>query len=259
MFRLFAGLVFASFIGSAHAGSDRVLVDVSLPFDLSTDALCFKNGDPDLAKTGIPILGSLGVKKGVCQGIAGISAAFRENAEFFPNAPADSAASVARKMTRTLRAKRVGSRERISFRGHSSLAALCRANRMAFLKKSVWLNTDIAVKDIVPIYGSFSRLKKTPLRNFRDPEALRRQLAANLAEALSELREGRYPLLLYFSHVVLVRGYTDSVAADGSRRIELGIYDSNHPDALRTISLPISPDGLPSAENSMIWILTHRA
>ena len=56
------------------------------PFDFSVDTLCFENSDPDLAKAD-PILGKLGVKKGVCQGIAGLSAAFYEHVVFDPTAP----------------------------------------------------------------------------------------------------------------------------------------------------------------------------
>lgn len=236
-------------ISAAHA------TEIVLPFDMTKDALCFKNGDPDLAKTGIPILGSLGVNKGVCQGMAGIAAAFRENVEFVPAADVDSAKSVARSLDRAVAANRAGSRRKIEIRGYASLFDLCRANRMAFLKKAIWVNADIGVKDIfLAHYGAFQRLKKDPIGSKSDALSLRRQLRDHLADAVAELREGKYPLLLYYSHVVLVRGYRDVAGASG-RRVDLEVYDSNHPEALRTISVAIAADGLPAGENPMYWVL----
>jgi hypothetical protein len=254
MFLALLGLVAAS-----AGAAERSRIDVELPFEMSKDALCFKNGDPDLAKTGIPVLGKLGVKKGVCQGIAAISGALRENAEFVPNAPADAPSEIERKLASAVAANREGSRAKIQIMGFSSVEALCQANRMAFLKKAVWLNSEIIVSDILPVYLQFSRLKKAPIETQKNPEALRRQLADTLAQTLAELREGRYPLLMFFSHVVLVRGYHDVLDEDGSRRIDLEVYDSNRMEALRTIPVTMAADGLPSGKNPMYWVLDHAA
>ncbi len=249
--RLGFGLAIVLALGISEAGATEVV----LPFEMSKDALCFRNGDPDLAKTGVPILGALGAEKGVCQGMAGIAAAFRENVEFVPAADVDSAYVVARNLDRAVSAYRAGSRRKIEIRGYRSLMDVCRANRMAFLKKAIWVNADIGVTDIFfPHYGAFQRLKKDPIGSKSDALSLRRQLRDYLADAVSELREGHYPLLLYFSHVVLVRGYRDVTGPSG-RRIDLEVYDSNHPEALRTISVAIAADGLPAGENPMFWIL----
>lgn len=245
------GFVFGIALGNPGARAAEVV----LPFDLTKDALCFRNGDPDLAKTGVPILGSLGARKGVCQGIAGIAAAFRENVEFVPNADRDSPTAVSRRLDRAIAANRAGSRGKIAIRGYASLFDLCRANRMTFLRKSIWVNAEIGVSEIfLPHYGAFLRLKKDPIGSKSDALSLRRELRDHLADARAELREGKYPLLLYYSHVVLVRGYRDIAEASG-KRIDLEVYDSNHPEALRTISVPIAADGLPSGENPMYWVL----
>lgn len=253
MSRTLLGL-FALLALSANA-ADRVLSETTLPFEMGKDALCFRNADPDLAKTGIPVLGSLGVKKGVCQGMAGIARAFRENVEFLSKGDADSPAEVARLLDRAVRANRAGSREKIQVRGFGSLAALCAANRMAFLKKAVWLNSEIAVSDILPRYLAFNRLKDRALGTQPNPEALRRQLGIALTDARDALREGRYPLVLFYSHVVLAWAHSELQDAQGARRIELTVYDSNRPEGLRTLSYPLASDGLPTASNSMIWVL----
>lgn len=258
MMRIALGLKMAvvTVFGIAFGISAARATEIVLPFDMAKDALCFKNGDPELAKTGIPILGSLGANKGVCQGMAGIAAAFRENVEFLPGAEPDSPKAVARSLDRAVSANRAGSRKKIEIRGYASVFDLCRANRIAFLRKAIWVNADIGVKDIfLAHYGAFQRLKKDPIGSKSDALSLRRQLRDHLADAVSELREGKYPLLLYFSHVVLVRGYRDVAEASGRRRVDLEVYDSNHPEALRTISIPIAADGLPGGESPMYWVL----
>ena len=227
-----------------------------LPFDIQTDALCFKNSEPDLAKTGIPVFGYVGMKKGVCQGIAGISAAFRENVEFEPAAVPESASTAVRLINLAVRMNREHRRAKVTVHGYRDLMDFCRANRMAFLRKSIEMNAKIGLSDIVfPHLLQFERLKKTPIGSQKHPEALRRQLAETLATAQSELREGRYPLLLYFSHVVLLRGLHEVKDASGARQIDLEIYDSNHPESLQTVSVTLAADGLPDGANRMYWVL----
>jgi hypothetical protein len=260
-FSMKSWMVFAALglgIVSVAGAADRILVEASLPFDMTKDAICFKNGDPGLAKTGIPILGRLGMNTGVCQGIAGISAAFRENVEFVPAAPPAPANEIDTLVDRAVRANREQSREKITITGYSSLVDLCNANRMKFLRKSVWMNLDILVADILEHYPQFRLLKKNPISKHPNSEQLRHELADHLADALSELREGHYPLILYFSHVVTARAYREVQAEDGSRRIELEVYDSNHLEATRVLTFKRAADGLPATSNWMIWTLhTH--
>lgn len=240
---------------SMSIDSSLAASSVELPFRIEGDAVCFRNGDPDLGKTGIPILGNLGVKKGVCQGIASISAAFRENAEFVPSADRDSAPNSQRTIASILNAHANRKAVKFMIPGFDSLGSFCRAHRMDFLRNSVWENTSISISRILPYYPEFIRVKKQPIKFQRDSFRLRKKLGAALAQVHSELTAGKYPLLLYFSHVVMVRGYRE-IAGESGTQVELEVYDSNHLETLRKITVQLDSDGFPSGENPMYWVVT---
>lgn len=218
------------------------------PFDFSADTLCFENSDPDLAKAD-PILGKLGVKKGVCQGIAGLSAAFYEHVVFDPTAPKElDGERKVESFIRDLRTRyRFGpSDSKVRVGGYADLKSFCADYRMVFLRQSARFNAEIAISDILPVYPSFLAHKSKSIKSSRDQD----RLARFIRSVNKTLEEGRLPLILVYSHVVAVLSSQTRTGAT-----DLLVYDSNH-KAPRTWTIALDPDGRPSLGNRMHWEIT---
>jgi hypothetical protein len=170
------------------------------------------------------VLGSLGVKKGVCQGMSAIVAAFQERARYEPGAPRLKTSQVQQQVRKLLHDYRRGCPlEKMSFAGFSSLRELCATQKNFFLKQSVWNNADIALHEIANRLPDFLSHKKNPIHRVRDQQ--------DLAEAILGFRRwlsvGRKPLLLVHSHVTTILSIDDSIDATGNPIVVFWIYDSN--------------------------------
>ena len=249
---IFAYLLF--FVGMS-AFSNRASADQALPYDSGTDSLCFKNADPELATVGIPILGKLGVEQGVCQGIAGLTAAFLENAEFDHSRQSHYSPSEIHQIVRTLvDLHQSGVRHRFTISGYKNIKDFCEQNKVEMMRASILYNAKIAERDILPVALELFNLKKNNLRGIED----QRKLQTELKSIEYTLTHGRYPLMLYYKHVVMVTAFKEVVEASGDKSIFIDAYDSNHPDEIVTQAFSLENSGLPKVLNYMIWNLSSR-
>lgn len=211
-------------------------------FQMGQHDLCFLNKDPDLAKFGF--WGELGAREGVCQGIAGLSKIFRENVVFRPNLAKES--SNIHRVFQAFKTYRTRPAEKIVIKGYTGLNELCRDYRDVFLRQSIILNRDIAVYDILPLYPEFRFYKDSPIfsifQQLQIDQTIRRQVQL--------LKSGRYPMILIYSHVMLV---VDIKWAFGAYFYTY--YDSNHRD-LQTWIISYGDDGLPLLGQRMLWDIT---
>jgi hypothetical protein len=229
-----------------------VAAPVSVPFDLEKDGLCFKNADPDLVNAAPWPLGKIGVKRGICQGIAGTAGAFMQNAEFAPDQSRPQSVGEAHQIIkRVIRHYKYHQSDKVTVPGYENLNSFCRDYRRLFLREAAILNLNIAVKEILPVMVSFKKYKDKPLLN----EKSRARLMRVLQSLEDGLHQGRPPLLMYYSHVVLLLGYSVVETGGVPSFIRLDVYDSNF-GALRTKYVPIDETGEPSASSTMLWNIT---
>jgi hypothetical protein len=228
--------------GFAAAGAG----EIRLPFAMGEDDLCFLNSDPDLGRVD-PVLGRLGVKEGVCQGIAAISGALLRNAEFRPGTPPDARAA-SRLLDRAVASYLSGSETRVVIEGHANARELCRAHRDGFLRKSIYVNADLATREILLRVPELFRRKKSGVSSPSD----RKLLLRRLHELRDELAGGRPALMLLWKHVVLVFAYREEPGST-----VLTAYDSNS-EKEREFEIEIASDGLPAAGQPMVWDVTPR-
>ena len=222
-----------------------------LPYHPETDALCFKNADPELANAGVPILGKLGVEQGVCQGIAGVTAAFLENATFVPELPSTGNQQEVRTLIQKLVSlHQSGERSLTLITGSKNIKEFCGKNKKEVMRAAILYNAEIAADEILPLLPQLFTLKKKSLRGPGDQE----QLLHELRSIETTLQNGRYPLMLYFKHVVMVTAFNEVFSSFG-REIHLTVYDSNHPDEIVTHVYPLEMNGLPMQSNYMVWNL----
>jgi len=228
-----------------------VLLALSLPYQPATDALCFKNADPALADAGIPILGKLGAKQGVCQGMAEVTAAFLENAKFAPDLPSTESEQEANTLiARLLAFHRNHARGLVMINGSKNLKEFCEKNKKQLMRAAILENAEIAAEQILPLLPEFFTVKKGNLRGLADQE----QLATALSQLEASLKVGQYPLMLYYKHVVMVTGMKELIS-DSAREIQVTVYDSNRPDQVITHVFPLEMDGLPKLTNHLVWAL----
>lgn len=227
--------------------SSYVHANIQLPFHPEADALCFRNADPDLAKVGIPILGKFGVNEGVCQGIAGVTAAFLENAQFEPSMQfLESSEKIIHQLVES---HRRGLRVKTIVPGSKNIREFCDKNKREFMREAILYNADLATRKILPHISLLFTLKKNHLRGPEDQSMLMNHLRS-LEETLLN---GRYPLMLYFKHVVMVTSFKEKISDSGERWIELETYDSNLPEAMVVHLFKLNLDGLPALANYMVW------
>jgi hypothetical protein len=228
--------------------------DVALPYSPLTDALCFKNADPELSQVGVPILGSLGVKQGICQGMAGVTAAFLENAQFEPEVQSTTSDAEVRSLIQKLVSLHQHvSREAVVINGSKNISDFCVKNKKEIMRASIFYNAEIATHEILPLLPEFYAVEKENLRGPQD----QLRLQSELQSIEDTLKSGQYPQMLYFKHVVMVTEYKEVMSASG-REIHLSVYDSNHPEQIVEHVFSLEMTGLPNLANYMVWDITPR-
>lgn len=245
--RLGVVLGWVLFLGMAGARAESL--DVG--FDHQGQVLCFLNFDKDLRNHGL--LGKWGEKKGVCQGIAGVSAAFFENASFDPDAPKVQGSKQARKLIDQVvdlyERNRAG---RVTIPGYADVHAFCADYKSAFLTEVIDLNAKLAITKILGRLPGFLKKKDKKLSTRKDQLKLNKELQSILAR----LRQGRPAILLYFSHAILVTAAETRMDGDRAVSVELTTYNSNF-SGPGTWSIPLDSDGMPTAAaNTMFWDIT---
>lgn len=241
---LFCSLIF---VGSTEANTQT---EVSIDFNVAENSLCFQNKDPRLGDHGA--LGRYGVKEGVCQGMAGIAAAFIENVKFNPNASKLSPVDTKTLINQIVRLHTGNCKVTRVIPGYANLQEFCKANVELFLKKSIANNADIAVREIAVHLPQFLRLKRKPISTAREQQ----QLLATLQGFWKKLEAGKSPLMLVYSHVVNLTAISNELLADGRTRIVLKYYDSNNNADIYSREITLGRDGLPELTNSMVWDVT---
>ena len=194
--------------------------------------------------------GTLAVKTGACQGIAGVSAAFFENAEFRPEESAPkSRAEVRELISRVIRLHRRGwekTSEKISVPGFANLRSFCQDFKSEFLRSAVLYNRSIATHEILKDLPEFLETHGKIHKNIQ-----RSQLQKTLDGFELRLSRGEVPLLLYYHHVVLVYGLKRK-QWDTHSEIILTVYDSNRMQVREMVFAPKNPD----FGNFMVWDVT---
>lgn len=250
---LFQGVLAIPVLVFGLVSNSRASDSIALPFDRDAGSLCFFNADPDLATQGPPILGPWGAKRGVCQGIAGTAAAFFEHAQFDPGAPRPTERQAKELVEDAIRLhKGACGSMRIRVPGYWNLNEFCRDHRRLFLRAATWYNANIAMREILAVLGSFEAHKDHPLKSRKD----RKRLEKTLISVENDLLRGRAPLLMYFSHVVMVYElHKERDSAGRLTAVVAKVYDSNVPDPAQ-LRIHYDTDGLPSLSNSMLWNVT---
>ena len=220
-------------------------------FDMQKDGLCFLNADQELKRFGP--LGILGSSKGVCQGMAGLVAAFYEHAKFVPNTQkmTDFEASIAVSELRRYHSGDCSFQKKVKISGFSNLNEFCRAHKDLLMANAIDYNTDITVREISWNLEEFLTLQKSPMNTIYG----RMKLHLNVERLRKIYVSGRQPLLLYHAHAVAIHKVTLHLNKNLLTKIVFGIYDSNYNTSTEYAVL-YSKDGLPSAGQKMIWNIT---
>jgi hypothetical protein len=215
-------------------------------FSMNKDGLCFTNGTPELRRFGP--MGELGSKKGICQGMSGIVSAFHEHASFQPtktkmtyNEAMDAISELRRYHSGGCKLKK-----KVQITGYSNLFDFCKAHKNLLMANAIDYNTDIAVREISWNLEEFLILQDAPIKT----NLGRLNLHAKVESLREDLKQGRWPLLLYYSHVVAVHSVTKT-----SDKVVFEIYDSNYSTSIE-YTVAYSSDGLPKSGQKMIWNTT---
>ncbi|MBL7714524.1 MAG: hypothetical protein JNL01_03585, partial [Bdellovibrionales bacterium] len=196
-------------------------------------------------------LGKLGSERGVCQGMAGITGAFFEMGRFDPSQPKPTAKQSQEIVDRLIRRHSGGCSTQELIPGYANLREFCAAHTEIFLKRSISYNASIAAVEILPTLPQFLTLKSKPVTS----GSLRRQLDRTVQSLSTKLREGRIPLVMVYSHVTNVLSLTETLTPTG-KNVKLITYDSNDFSKTRSLTIRYGNDGLPTADNRMIWDVT---
>lgn len=209
-------------------------------FDFTQDKLCFKNSDPEMADAAPAPWGSFAVKTGACQGIAGISAAFFEHAQFNQSLEKPKSKSEVREIISQILAK-----EKLIVPGYQNLVEFCTDYKSEFLRASVLYNRDIAISEIAQHYPQLNSSKGV-MKTLAD----QKQVLNVLNGFEKKLQSNQLPLMLYFKHVVLVYDFKRNLDS-----IALTVYDSNLLEP-REMKFTFDENQLPELSNRLIWDVT---
>ena len=220
-------------------------------FNMDVDGLCFANGSEELKRFGP--LGKLGHKKGVCQGMSGLVAAFHEHASFKPTKDkmTDNEAFWAVQELRRYHSGGCASKKKIEIAGFSNLKEFCQSHRDLLLSNAIDYNADIAVREISWNLDEFLIVQDSPLTTTLG----RKKIQSSIDNFRKHLVSGRWPLMLYYTHVVAVHSVHNEFINGKLSKVVFGIYDSNYSKSIQ-YTIQYSDDGLPKAGQRMIWDVT---
>ncbi len=226
----------------------------SRAFTMAKDALCFKNATQVIEDYGPLGLGTLGKKEGICQGIAGVTAAFVENAVFSPSNKKLSADENADLIERAIQLHSGGCKKRFTVPGYKNMQEFCSANLSEIVFQATMYNADIATYEI-GTYNLTSFLFYQD--NLLTSHGARVLLHNNILSLKERLEEGRAPLMLVYKHVTMVTGLRYKIENGKLSYIAIDHYDSNHPEKLSVHYILYGTDGLPkTGKNRMLWDIT---
>ena len=220
-------------------------------FSIEKDGLCFKNGDPALKKFGP--LGELGASKGVCQGMSGLVSAFHEHAKFSPTKAKMTLNETLGAISELRRYHSGGCKisRKVEITGYANLNEFCRAQKSVLLANAIDYNLDIAVREISWNLEQFLLINDNPVTSNHG----RINLHLNVESLRRRLGLGRWPLMLYYGHVVGVHSVTNFYKKSTLDKVVFGIYDSYFSSSMEYV-VHYSSDGLPKSGQKMIWDTT---
>lgn len=220
-------------------------------FDITKDGLCFKNYDPALREFGI--LGTLGSKEGICQGMSGLVSAFYEHATFSPQKPKLTTSETIEAIEE-LRRYHSGAcklSRKVEIKGYKNLNEFCQDHKKVFMTQAIDYNADIAIREI--------SWKLDELFIIKDKKMVSRIERFRLHQQIESLRKklalGRWPLMLYYKHVIGVNSISNQYKNGKLHSVTFKTYDSNYSWPSRYL-IEYDIDGLPKAGNKMIWDTT---
>lgn len=219
---------------------------LAAPFNFAADGLCFQNGDPELKRFGP--MGQLGSKKGICQGMSGIVSAVREHATFQPTKSKMSANDAFWAMAELRRYHSGGcsSSKKVKITGYANLQEFCRDHKDLLMANAIDYNADIAIREIGWNIDEFLIYTDNPITSLGG----RRLMHSHINTLIDYVNEGKWPLLLYYSHVVGIHSVVKT-----KDKVTFGIYDSNYSKSIE-YSIAYSSDGLPKPGQKMVWNAT---
>lgn len=214
----------------------------AVAFDFNQDTLCFKNADPQMGEAAPAPWGNFAVKTGACQGIAGISKAFSEHAEFNSSLSKPENNLEVRELISQMIHK-----NGVVVPGYKDLKEFCSDYKTEFLRAAVLYNRDIAIAEIAKYYPQLESSKGV-MKNSAD----QKQVLNVLLGFEKKLQKGQLPLMLIYKHVVLV--YNLKILAD---TIILTVYDSNLLQP-REMKFVLDEKQIPTLDNKLIWDVTPK-
>jgi hypothetical protein len=220
-------------------------------FDITQDGLCFKNYDPVFREFGI--LGTLARKEGICQGMTGLVSAFYEHATFSPHQPKLTTSETIEAIEE-LRRYHSGAcklSRKVEIKGYKNLNEFCRDHKKVFMAQTIDYNADIAIREI-----SWKLDELFIIKNKKMVSSIERfRLHQQIESLRKKLSLGRWPLMLYYKHVIGVYAISDQYKNGKLHSVILKTYDSNY-SSPSTYLIEYDLDGLPKAGYKMIWDTT---
>lgn len=221
-------------------------------FNSETDSLCFLNQNGEFSDFGY--IGEFSDKKGVCQGMSGLVSAFHAHAKFVPNRPkmSDGEAYFALGDLRHYHSGGCSSSKKVEIAGYKNLKEFCHDHKNLLKGEAILYNADIAVREISWNLASFLMYQDTPIVS----NMARFKLHQAVMSFKKRLNAGKWPLMLYYSHVVAV--HKMRIIKDQNqviKSIKLALYDPNEVSS-EEYTIEYSTDGLPKAGQKMLWDTT---
>lgn len=203
---------------AAHSSKSMASFYVAVqPFDPGADALCFANG---ALQTGEHVLIPMFNEFGACNGMANVVRAFKQYVTFKCDGrrPNETELTIMIRNAIARNRSNCALQDKIEIKGYCSLKELCRKNQ-ALLEHEVIRHHMSVAQDVLPNIGLLlaGKTDEAQVRNMR--------VFSGIYE---ELIRGRYPLLLYPSHVVTVTGM-EIMRTGSGYQVVLRIADPNYP------------------------------
>lgn len=211
--------LFLNFIELGQATTPRDL-HLRLPFRIEHDNVSIRNAHDGYSFTGAFPFGVIGDQEGVCEGISGVTAAFLRHAVFRPAQSRAPSGVAQEQIDATLAAYRTGCNLQVEIAGYRDLWELSTFEGSYLRTRIVDMNLANIKEQALAHLGS--------LFFERDPRRLKEIVQGTLPTLIDDLQNGRYPLILYRSHVVMAYGIDVRLSRDGrTMRYAIQYFDPN--------------------------------
>lgn len=246
----------------AFAIAPGLLSNTILGFKVEADTLCFQNASPIIEELGPRPFGRVGSREGICQGMAGVSAAFFQHAQFEPTQTKRLTQREARRRVHQLirlHKNNCPTNRKVKFPGYTNLKSFCKDYTNVLVDRATLYNFGLVMREVFKDLPQFLIQKNIPITRRRH----QRQLNRTLESIHQSIESGEPALLLYHSHVVMVYGFEVHKNSNGRPdSVNLLIYDSNMRQPAFPNSIPhhytvhLTSEGEVAMGQPLFWDIT---